>query len=83
MTLVSTQEDRTFQLEVRQFIADYFPKAMKRKVDLGHELSWDEAVEWQRILARKGWLAPGWDKDYGGTGWSVKTRYIFEEELAL
>tara|TARA_A100001037_G_scaffold167287_1_gene150383 strand:- start:910 stop:2109 length:1200 start_codon:yes stop_codon:yes gene_type:complete len=83
MSLVVTSADRDFQQEVREFIAENFPKDLKRKVDIGHGLSWDEATEWHRILARKGWLAPGWDERYGGTGWSVRWRYIFEEELAL
>src|SRR6266705_341122 len=34
-----------------------------------------------RILAGKGWVAPAWPKEWGGTGWNVVQRYIFEEEL--
>jgi alkylation response protein AidB-like acyl-CoA dehydrogenase len=40
----------------------------------------DAALEWQRILHRKGWAAPSWPVEYGGTGWSVEQRYIFAEE---
>ena len=36
-----------------------------------------------RILAKKGWVAPAWPKEWGGTGWNVVQRYIFEEELRL
>ena len=31
----------------------------------------------------KGWVAPAWPKEWGGTGWNVVQRYIFEEELRL
>ncbi len=40
-----------------------------------------QAMEWQRILHRKGWAAPHWPEEYGGTGWSVTKRAIFAEEL--
>ena len=38
-------------------------------------------MRWHRILARQGWVAPAWPKEWGGTGWNVVQRYIFEEEL--
>lgn len=39
-----------------------------------------ECMEWHRILFDKGWVAPHWPKEYGGTGWSVEQRFIFAEE---
>jgi alkylation response protein AidB-like acyl-CoA dehydrogenase len=38
-------------------------------------------MRWHRILAAQGWVAPAWPKEWGGTGWNVVQRYIFEEEL--
>lgn len=35
---------------------------------------------WQKMLNDKGWAAPAWPKEYGGTGWSVEQRYIYAEE---
>lgn len=40
----------------------------------------DEVREWHRILYRRGWAAPDWPVEYGGTGWSAEQRYIFAEE---
>jgi alkylation response protein AidB-like acyl-CoA dehydrogenase len=40
----------------------------------------DEAMEWHRVLHKKGWSAPAWPREYGGTGWSVEQRFIFAEE---
>jgi alkylation response protein AidB-like acyl-CoA dehydrogenase len=37
-------------------------------------------VRWQRILHAKGWGAPAWPVEYGGTGWDAARRVIFEEE---
>ncbi|WP_106847806.1 acyl-CoA dehydrogenase family protein [Blastococcus sp. Marseille-P5729] len=42
----------------------------------------DETIEWQRILNEKGWAAPGWPQEHGGTGWSLQQRYVFSEEYA-
>ncbi len=42
--------------------------------------SFDEVMEWQAILNRKGWAAPAWPVEFGGPGWSVEQRFIFAEE---
>src|SRR3954452_19168433 len=31
---------------------------------------------------KKGWIAPSWPKEFGGTGWSITQRYIWEQEAA-
>ena len=38
---------------------------------------------WNRILFDKGWAAPHWPVEYGGTGWSPLRQHIFEEECHL
>jgi alkylation response protein AidB-like acyl-CoA dehydrogenase len=40
----------------------------------------EQVMEWHRILARRGWAAPSWPVEYGGTGWSVEQRYVYAEE---
>ncbi|MFM2301507.1 MAG: hypothetical protein RLZZ84_1243 [Pseudomonadota bacterium] len=40
----------------------------------------EAVMAWHKILHARGWAAPGWPKQYGGTGWSVEQRYIFSEE---
>ena len=37
---------------------------------------------WQSALHKRGWGAPGWPKQFGGTGWIAVQRYIFDEECA-
>ena len=37
-------------------------------------------MRWHKVLAKKGWSAPTWPKEYGGTGWSATQRYIFSRE---
>ena len=38
---------------------------------------------WQRILNDRGWAAPNWPVECGGTGWSPVQRYIFDKECAM
>ena len=35
---------------------------------------------WQRILYRKGWVAPAWPVEHGGCAWTVTQRYIWARE---
>lgn len=40
-------------------------------------------LKWQSILHKKGWVAPTWPAQYGGTGWSEAERHVFASECAL
>jgi len=77
MDLNYSPEELAFRDEVRSWLAANLPQELK---DRGH-LSKEELMRWHRILAQKGWVAPAWPKEWGGTGWNVVQRYIFEEEL--
>ena len=81
MNLDLSPELRAFRDEVRAFIKAELPPEIKRKVDAGLPCSKDDYVRWQKIVNRRGWLAPNWPKDQGGTGWSPVQKHIFEEEI--
>ena len=78
-----TAEELEFQNEVKTFLNDAFPAEYREKVDANVRLSKDELVNWQKILFKKGWAAPSWPKEYGGTGWSQVQKYIFATEMGL
>ncbi len=42
-----------------------------------------QAMAWHRILYDRGWVAPAWPREYGGTGWSFEQRYLFAEECNI
>jgi hypothetical protein len=46
-------------------------------------LSKKEIIRWQKILYKKGWAAPTWPVEFGGTGWSQVQRHIFATEMGL
>ena len=39
------------------------------------------SLAWQAKLHARGWAAPAWPQEYGGTGWSQIQRYLFTREL--
>jgi alkylation response protein AidB-like acyl-CoA dehydrogenase len=79
MDLNYSPEELSFRDEVRDWLSKNLPPELK---DHSH-LSRDELLRWHRILAKKGWVAPAWPKEWGGTGWNLVQRYIFEEELGF
>ena len=81
MDLNYSAEELAFRDEVRNWLAKNLPRELKQKVENYQHLSKDDLLRWHRILADKGWIAPAWPKEWGGTGWNVVQRYIFEEEL--
>ena len=81
MDLNYSPEEKAFQLEVRDFLKENYPKDIQEKVAKGIALKKDDYVRWQKILANKdGWVAPGWPAEYGGPGWTPVQKYIFDEE---
>jgi len=74
-------KELAFQNEVRSFIAENYPAELRGKQSRAG-LSKEDMLSWHRVLYRKGWIAPNWPVEYGGTGWSVTERYIWNEETA-
>ena len=80
MDLNYSPEEAAFRDEVRAWIGANVPTELRDKVLNYRELSKDDLLRWHKTLAKKGWVAPHWPKEWGGTGWTVVQRYIFEEE---
>ena len=82
MQLEFSPAEIAFQKEARTFIAENYPENLRSVQDEGHDLSKEDFLSWHRILAKKGWIAPAWPVEYGGTGWTATERFIWSEELA-
>jgi alkylation response protein AidB-like acyl-CoA dehydrogenase len=80
MDLNYSQEESAFRDEVRGWLKANLPQRLREKIAKYEEFGREDLLEWHRILAKKGWIAPAWPKEWGGTGWNVVQRYIFEEE---
>lgn len=83
MDLEASPQEEAFRNEVRVWLAASVPSDLRRKVLEYEELTRDDLLRWHRILAQRGWIAPAWPREWGGTGWTPVQRYLFEEECAL
>jgi hypothetical protein len=81
MDLSFTPEEEAFRQEVRAWLSTAMPPEMKAKADLDGHFEMPEMMAWHRVLAKKGWVAPNWEKEHGGPGWTPAQKFIFGEEL--
>lgn len=84
MDISFSAEDREFQQEVKDWLAQAWPQELRdkqAKSALG-KLSKDDIVAWQKRLAEKGWAATNWPKEYGGASFTATQSYIFDLERA-
>jgi alkylation response protein AidB-like acyl-CoA dehydrogenase len=82
MNLDFPPEDTAFRDEVRAFLAENYPRDLREKQERGETLGKEDYLSWHRILAKKGWSAPSWPVELGGTGWTPTQKYIWSEEQA-
>ncbi len=78
-------EDAAFRKEVRTFLqneltddvrGDGDPEAMYMRGTT------PELTRWRHKVAKKGWVAPAWPKQYGGAGLTVMQQFVMNEEMA-
>ncbi len=77
-----SQEEVAFRDEVRTFINANLTPELRRETARTTTVfaEKDVAMEWQAILHERGWAAPSWPVEFGGTGWSSTQKFIFNEE---
>ena len=73
-----TVAQQSFKNEVEEFLAEALPTTLSNKVRCGSGVSKSELGQWTKILNAKGWAAPHWPQEYGGCGWNLVQRHIFE-----
>lgn len=82
MDIRLSAEDLAFRDEVRAFLAEKLTDDA-RESTIGGNIDRDAVLRWQKTLYEKGWVAPNWPRKYGGPGWSITQRFIFDNECAL
>jgi alkylation response protein AidB-like acyl-CoA dehydrogenase len=81
MDLHFTAEDQAFRAEVRSFLRDNLPPRVRDQVVRAVSyLPKADTKAWHKTLYNRGWVAPHWPKQFGGTGWTVTQRHIYDEE---
>src|SRR5271154_4025955 len=81
MDLSFGADEVSFREEVRSFVHDSLPVAIRDKLASGRHAGKDDMVAWTQILAAKGWSVPHWPVEWGGTGWSPVKLLIFNDEI--
>ncbi|WP_208934441.1 acyl-CoA dehydrogenase family protein [Paracidovorax avenae] len=71
-----------FREELRQFAEAECPAELREVVRTHQKVTRHEYRTWQEKLFARGWAAPNWPIEYGGTGWDLQQRYLFEEITA-
>lgn len=80
MNLDFSPLDLAFRDEVRAFFAQTASADWLTRVRAGLRLEPAELIAYQKALAARGWGAPTWPVEYGGTGWTPTQLHIFETE---
>ena len=84
MDLTFGKEEIAFQQEVRSWLKENLTPEIvgESKVGRNAYMSRERLIDWQKRLAKKGWLCTGWPKEFGGPGFTTTQKYIFEMEMA-
>lgn len=82
MSLIYSKEELEFSEMIRHWVQQNLDPTVQTKMLLGGEVTWQEKVDWWRSLYEKGWAAPGFPVEFGGTGWSLVEQSIYFNTLA-
>lgn len=83
MDFAFSDSELAFREDVRAFLTAKLPQDI-RDTHFGFQRhSWEQMFRWHKIVAKRGWVAPYWPVEYGGTGWSPVEQYIFDEEAMM
>jgi alkylation response protein AidB-like acyl-CoA dehydrogenase len=77
-----SSEDEAFRAEVRGFFREHLPRDMARRFHIGaHPPQRRDVRAFQALLHARGWGAPHWPQEWGGTDWSPLRKHLFMQEL--
>ena len=80
MQLEFTAGERAFAAEIEAFFVERLPARLSAQVRRNPSyVAKEDMREWQKALYERGWIAPNWPVEYGGTGWTPTQKFIFEE----
>ena len=70
------------ELPARYHFDQMGPEAWSEDRHSGEPERQEYSKQWVRALASRGWIAPGWPKEYGGGGLTSMEQFILNHELA-
>ncbi len=75
---LNSLDDDSFRMLVRRWVEDNYPVEMRFPQ---RRLHWRDNRIWYEKLSTKGWLCPGWPREYGGMGLAASKQLIMIEEF--
>ncbi len=82
MRFTFTPEQEAFRQEVRAFLREALPPDWDGGIGTDEEEGFLGSREFMKKLAKRGWIAPAWPKEYGGAGMTIWEQAIYNEEMA-
>ena len=84
MDMHLSSDDLAFQKEVEAFLDTSLDDELRRAGELSSGIcgAHEPTMRWHKILHKKGWVAPRWPVEHGGTGWSDMRHYIWSSACA-
>ena len=82
MNVTFSADDIAFRAEVRNYFENEFPADILEKQRDSIPLQPEDMIRWHKHIYEKGWGAPNWPTEYGGTGWNSVQKYLFADEQA-
>jgi len=86
MNFKDNPEEAAFRAEVREFVEKEISQDIKQgdagEAGLYGRASQERVRTVREKLAKRGWIAPAWPKEYGGASMSVMQQFIMNEEFA-
>ena len=76
-------EEQAFRDKVRDFIHSNWKGGFDAEEEGDEDGSWERLREYQKEMAKNGWLTMAWPKEYGGQAANFMEQMIFAEESAL
>ena len=72
-----------FETEVQSFVAEHLTPDLNKAAALGFGISRADGERWHKAVYNKGWIAPDWPVEQGGTGWTLRQKQIYSNAMAL
>lgn len=82
MKVSYSEDEEKFRQEVREWFKENTPSDVKDQTLGGSSLDFEPMIKWHKALYKKGWIAPEFPKDLGGTGFNETEQFIFNYEYS-
>jgi alkylation response protein AidB-like acyl-CoA dehydrogenase len=87
MDFAYTAEDEAFRAELRTWLRENIAAFEDAQADdpttaTGHAKQYERRKAWQRHMAKDGWAAINWKKEWGGREATIMQNVIYSEEMA-